>query len=129
MKNAYKGEYSRLFPSKVSSTNFLTVYTLYLLSTKPMYGKEILDHITEHLGSETWSPSHGTLYPLLSKMCSDGFIKLDEEQENRKLYAITEQGKLSLTEHLTTILPALRSSYEFLGKVVKELYSAKNIKE
>lgn len=129
MTTAYKGEYTRLFPSKVSSTNFLTVYTLYLLNDKPMYGKEILDHITEHLGSETWSPSHGTLYPLLSKMCSEGLIKLDEEQENRKLYAITEHGKEALTDQLQVILPALQSSYEFLGKVVKELYSAKNNKD
>jgi len=121
----YKGKYNRLFPSKVSSTNFLTVYTLYLLKGKSMYGKEILDHIVETLGSDTWSPSHGTLYPLLQEMCANGLIELVEEQENRKMYIITPVGIKALADQLKTVIPALESSYDFLGKVVKELYSVK----
>ena len=43
-KHDYKAEYNRLFLTKMSSSSFLLLYTLFILDKKgePLYGKEIL---------------------------------------------------------------------------------------
>ena len=48
-KPRYTGSYNRLFPLKVSTNTFLTIYILHLLKTKGrLYGKEIINEIEEN---------------------------------------------------------------------------------
>ena len=121
--NDFKGQYTKLFPTKISSSSFLMVYTLYLLEKHgAMYGKEILDMIEKHLHSEIWNPSHGTLYPLLTQMEEEKWIKEDHTEASRKFYRITSNGLKVLKDKLEVIKPTLFKSYEFLAKSIMDLY-------
>lgn len=126
----FKGEYTKLFPTKISSSSFLMVYTLYLLNKHgAMYGKEILDMIEKHLQSEIWNPSHGTLYPLLTQMEETGWIKEDHTEASRKYYGITTDGVTILKDKLEVIKPTLFKSYEFLAKSIMDLYDISPIED
>ena len=120
----YKGEYARFFPTKISSTNFLTLYSLFILDTKgePVYGKEILNDIGAMLDSNVWKPSHGTLYPLLTEMENRGLIKTDLITKSKKFYTITDEGKKYLEEQLVIFKSILVSSGNFFNNVVSKMY-------
>jgi DNA-binding PadR family transcriptional regulator len=69
-----------------------------MLSEKEMSGSEIMSAI----GKETegrWKPSPGSVYPLLSYLEDNGFIKEVSKVEGEvKRYTLTEQGKKFLKE-------------------------------
>ena len=71
-------------------TSFLI---LFLLSKKPMHGKEIADEISKRKGE---TPSPGTLYPAIKNLREAGF--LDEKKEGKAItYTLTPSGKKALT--------------------------------
>lgn len=123
-KHDYKGEYQKLFPSKMSSSGFLTLFILYILDKKgePMYGKEITEAIELMLGSKVWTPSHGTLYPILDTLKKEGLIVLKMKITSKKYYIITPEGKLMLAEKLNDFKEMLVSSNTFFNKIVNKFY-------
>jgi DNA-binding PadR family transcriptional regulator len=133
----FKAEYSTLFPTKMSSSNFIQLYTLYLLSkTQYMYGKQILNELISVVSEEVWKPSHGTLYPLLALLQKDGFIEVAKiekveflnRRDNRikKYYSITEKGREELDFRLEEFKNRLIGSSSFFKTIVNKFYS-KNI--
>ena len=66
---------------------------LFLISKKPMHGKELADEITRRKGEK---PSPGTLYPAIKIIREAGFI--DERKEGKTItYTLTPSGKKALT--------------------------------
>lgn len=72
----------------------------------PTYGYEIVSRI-EDITDGYWSPSYGTIYPLIQRLEEEGLVRSlsDEEAENegletgdRKYFAITDQGSQKLEE-------------------------------
>jgi DNA-binding PadR family transcriptional regulator len=70
------------------------------------YGYEIVSRI-EEITDGNWSPSYGTIYPLIQRMEEKDLVKSlsDEEAEkegletgDRKYFAITEEGRRRLEE-------------------------------
>jgi DNA-binding PadR family transcriptional regulator len=83
--------------SKVKSTvprGFTRFYALYLISDKPMTGKQIIEE-AEKRSEGAWSPSPGLIYPLLGRLVRDGLIV--ENDEGR--FIITEEGQITLEQH------------------------------
>jgi len=79
---------------------FLRYYVLRLLSEKPMSGSEIMSEIGERTHG-CWKPSPGSIYPLLAWLQEKGYSKEVPEQESGiKRYALTDQGKGFLEEHV-----------------------------
>jgi DNA-binding PadR family transcriptional regulator len=79
---------------------FLRYYVLRLLSEKPMSGSEIMSEIGERTHG-CWKPSPGSIYPLLAWLQEKGYSKEVPEQESGiKRYALTDQGKAFLEEHV-----------------------------
>ena len=68
----------------------LKVIVLQILSHKELTGNGIRSEIEKLTGS--WKPSPGSIYPLLSKLSDDGFIKF-EKVKNQKIYSITKKGR------------------------------------
>ena len=66
-------------------------YILFCLR-QPQHGYGISRQVRQMTGGELII-SAGTMYGTLSKMEKDGLIAFDREEENRKLYRITELGK------------------------------------
>lgn len=122
--NSYKAQYNRIFPTKMSSSNFLLLYTLFLLDKKsePLYGKEMLREIQRNVSDDIWKPSHGTYYPLLEDMVKAGYIKFIKNISSMKFYAITELGTKELELRLGEVRPMLIESSKFFSKVLSEMY-------
>lgn len=121
----YKAQYNRMFPTKLSSSNFLSLYTLFLLdkSTRPLYGTEMLKKMRGLAGSSIWNPSNGTYYPLLSQMEKDGFIEKVTSIESKNFYEITELGKQELEVKLEEYQKLIIGGITFFSKAFDEFYN------
>lgn len=71
---------------------FLNVHILYHASKEPIYGVWMIEELRHH--GYNIGASH--VYPLLKEMTNEGFLMMDEKNENgriRKYYTITEAGR------------------------------------
>lgn len=77
----------------------LTPQMFYILVVlyQPMHGYEIMNEITTITNDEI-KVGAGTLYTLLSRFLSDGYIELVDEVDRKKIYQITSLGKEKLQE-------------------------------
>ncbi|WP_353092794.1 PadR family transcriptional regulator [Tissierella praeacuta] len=70
----------------------LELCVLSLLDRKDFYGYELVEHISQYINI-----SEGTIYPLLRKFRSEGYVTtyLEESQEGppRKYYKLTARGE------------------------------------
>jgi DNA-binding PadR family transcriptional regulator len=124
-KNDYKAEYNRMFPTKMSSSSFLSLYTLFLLDKKaePLYGKEILRELESAVSVYVWKPSHGTHYPVLKALMKDGYIENVKTISDKKYYAITESGTEELQLRLAEFRPMLIESSKFFSHILTDMYN------
>jgi DNA-binding PadR family transcriptional regulator len=77
---------------------FIRYQVLELLSEKPMSGSEIMNEIAKKTDGR-WKPSPGSIYPLLSWLQENNYIKeLPVEQDGLKRYTLTDKGKTLLEE-------------------------------
>ncbi|MEM3459182.1 MAG: PadR family transcriptional regulator [Candidatus Bathyarchaeia archaeon] len=77
---------------------FIRYQVLELLSEKPMSGSEIMDEIEKRTDGR-WRPSPGSIYPLLSWLQDNAYVKeLPVEENGMKRYALTDKGKKLLEE-------------------------------
>ena len=114
------------FPTKMSSSNFLSFYTLHVLAVenRPLYGKEILDSLHDIIGSAIWKPSHGTLYPILSKLTKGNLIEKVTIDDDKKYYVITDLGREELELKMREFKPLIIDSYKFFSKLIEEIYNS-----
>ncbi|OPX59706.1 MAG: lineage-specific thermal regulator protein [Methanobacterium sp. PtaB.Bin024] len=71
----------------------LTLFVLHSLNEKPRSGYDLLKLISERTGGG-WTPSKGTLYPLLKQLEEEGLIEVSAFGKRSKIiYDITPQGK------------------------------------
>jgi DNA-binding PadR family transcriptional regulator len=68
---------------------FLKYIVLKIIKDKPTHGYEIIKTI-ELRSNGRWTPSTGSIYPILEGLESSGCI-LSEEIERRKVYSITPE--------------------------------------
>ena len=70
---------------------FIKIHILYHTGERPFYGQELKEELEKH----GYSLSYGTLYPVLHKLCNEGYLQRDEknvEGKIRKYYTLTKQG-------------------------------------
>lgn len=67
------------------------------LSERPRHGYEVIQVIEDRSGG-TYRPSPGVIYPTLQMLEELGHARV-VEQENRKVYEITDLGRADLKEH------------------------------
>lgn len=71
----------------------LTVFILHSLNEEPRSGYDLLKLITEKTGGG-WTPSKGTIYPLLKQLEEDGLIHVSSIGKRSKIiYDVTPKGK------------------------------------
>jgi DNA-binding PadR family transcriptional regulator len=76
---------------------FIRYHVLEALSQKPMSGSELMENIESHTGG-FWKPSPGSIYPLLSWLQDNGYIKELPVENGLKRYELTISGKKLLEE-------------------------------
>lgn len=117
--------YNRIFPATLSTSSFVRLYILHLLSNKDAYyGKELIDEIERKLG-KSWRPSHGMVYPMLREMEKRGLLKAEwtnGDKKTTRIYRITDLGIKALEDELATKRNMFTDSYNLIVKVLEELY-------
>jgi DNA-binding PadR family transcriptional regulator len=92
---------------------FIRYQVLELLSEKPMSGSEIMNKIEKKTDGH-WKPSPGSIYPLLSWLQDNNYIKeLPAEQDGMKRYTLTDNGK-ALFEEQRRIRTKFRKEARFM---------------
>lgn len=89
-----KNKRNRQFPTKISTTSFVKLYILHLLTEKSYYGNEIIDEIKSRLDYK-WEPSPGMVYPLLRDLESEDYILgwwQEPDKRSIRHYRITDSG-------------------------------------
>jgi DNA-binding PadR family transcriptional regulator len=76
---------------------FIRYHVLEALNEKPMSGSELMENIEKHTGG-FWKPSPGSIYPLLSWLQDNGYIKELPTENGLKRYELTPSGKALLEE-------------------------------
>jgi DNA-binding PadR family transcriptional regulator len=77
---------------------FIRYHVLESLGEKPMSGSEIMSEV-ERRTNGRWKPSPGSVYPLLSWLQDNGYVKeLPTDQNGLKRYELTEKGVNLLDE-------------------------------
>ena len=74
---------------------------LNLLKDKPMHGYEVMKALEEQTHG-CYKPSPGTVYPTLQWLDDEGLAQ-SEEQEGKKVYSITDDGRAFLDENKSSV--------------------------
>jgi len=75
----------------------LKLLVLQILSRQPSHGYEVIKAIGEQVGGD-YSPSPGTIYPLLTMLEDLGLAEAAATEGSRRQYALTEAGRVHLAE-------------------------------
>lgn len=69
---------------------------LAVLLDRPMHGYQIIQELEARSGGR-WRPSAGSVYPTLQQLEDEGLVR-GEEQDGRKVYALTDAGRTEAQE-------------------------------
>lgn len=85
---------------KGAPRGLLLYYILHSVSVKPRHGYEILKDIDSKTEG-AWRPGVGSVYPILKRLLSRGYVTVDEptEADTRRVYSITEKGREVMKSH------------------------------
>lgn len=114
----------RQFPTKMSTTALVKMYTLHLLTEGTFYGNKIIDEIKSRLKNK-WEPSPGMLYPLLRELESEGYIQGSWDEPNKRSirrYRITNEGYNHYKKLLLKNKPALDDSLIIVESILNDIY-------
>ena len=88
----------KFFDEHGKGRGLLAIYILYSLKRKQKSGYEILREIEEKCEGK-WTPSKGTIYPLLRKLEEEGVITVNEiGSRSKNIFELTDKGKNALLE-------------------------------
>lgn len=96
----------------------LKFIVLKTISDRPTHGYEIISHIKEITGGR-WTPSAGSIYPILESMESNGCIR-SEEIERKKVYSITPDGVKALDRMIQKKMELMREMAMVINRVIGE---------
>jgi len=71
---------------------------LLLLNEEPLHGYQLIQQIGER-SNGAWTPSPGSVYPVLSQLEDEGLITI-ERVDGRKTASLTDTGRAHVEEHL-----------------------------
>ena len=78
-------------PPRALSRGDLRLLVLALLAEQPRHGYELIQHISA-LFVRAYTPSAGTMYPLLASFEQLGWIVAEDEEGDRRRFRITDAG-------------------------------------
>jgi len=73
----------------------LKLVVLALIAEKPRHGYDIIKELSDRVGGD-YSPSPGVVYPTLTMLDGMGYASASQDEQGRKLYAITAEGEKQL---------------------------------
>ena len=116
----------RRFRWRVFERGDLKFVILRLVSEKPMHGYEVMQALEEEAHG-CYKASPGSVYPTLQMLEDEGYVRCKEE-EGKKTYEITDEGRTYLDDHgdvVDEIFERLGSFADrFWGKDTRDLSAA-----
>lgn len=101
----------------------LSIYILYTLKKKPKSGYSILKELTEKTKG-SWTPSKGTIYPLLTKLQEEEFIRIKTiEKRSKTIYEVTNKGEQELKDmkrHISEMEEKMNQFRNILADIIGE---------
>ncbi|MFO7990761.1 MAG: PadR family transcriptional regulator [Thermoplasmata archaeon] len=95
-------------------SGLISLLILKFMDEGPTYGYEILNKLKEKSCGH-WDPSYGTVYGALNRMSKRGYIeRVEKGEEDRKYYALTEEGRERLEERYEEIEDQREKSKEMI---------------
>lgn len=76
----------------------LRFVVLALLAEQPRHGYDLMKELEDRTGG-AYRPSPGVIYPTLSLLEDEGFVRQSSAEAGRKLYEITDAGKEALEKN------------------------------
>lgn len=89
------------FKERMFEKGDLKYVILDLLAEKPRHGYEVIRDLEERLGG-FYSPSPGAVYPTLQMLEDMGYVS-SSQQDGKRVYQITEEGRAFLAERQETL--------------------------
>ena len=110
---------------KESQKGYMRIALLILLSKKPCHGYEMMKEVEDRTEG-FWKPTAGGVYPTLQSLEQAGYIvgKWGPQKRKRKIYHITESGKLILDRALlkhSQIAESMNTLFKEYARVVLDL--------
>ena len=96
----------------------LKLVILALIAEKPRHGYEVIKELSERVGGD-YSPSPGVVYPTLTMLEEMGYAKATQDEQGRKLYAITPEGETQFADskaEVDAIFGRFREREEAFGR-------------
>lgn len=93
----------------------LRLVALYLIEQQPRHGYDLIKAVEER-SNGVYSPSPGIVYPALTYLEEAGYVTSSSEG-NKKLYAITDEGR----RHLDENREAVAGTLDFLAKTGEQV--------
>jgi len=103
-------------------------YILFKISVKPSHGYELLQEI-EDKTEGAWRPGSGSVYPLLKKLESRGFIVADSPkgaETSQRVYRITPKG-LECVGKMKEIFGSSGQKWGALRRIFTEMLEPKDL--
>jgi DNA-binding PadR family transcriptional regulator len=88
-----------------------------LLEQQPSHGYELIKALEQRTGG-AYRPSPGVVYPTLSLLEDEGFIRPSGDETARKLYALTDEGRAALEANrqiVTAVFARMSAAAERAG--------------
>ena len=110
---------------KESQKGYIRIALLILLSRKPCHGYEMMKEVRDRTDG-FWKPTAGGIYPILQNLEKSEYIKgeWDHQKRKRKIYHLTESGKLILDRALlkhSQIAESMNILFKEYAKTVLDL--------
>jgi len=122
----YKKTMSAIFSFQTKSgkqRGILAIYILHSLQKKPKSGYDLLKEITRKTEG-TWTPSKGTLYPLLNSLEKDELIQIKKiGQRSKTFYEPTKKGLTQLKnikKHAQEMEEKISQFRNMLSEIINE---------
>ncbi|MFL5297812.1 MAG: PadR family transcriptional regulator [Phenylobacterium sp.] len=80
----------------------LRFVVLALIAEQPRHGYELIKALEDRTGG-AYRPSPGVIYPLLSLLEDEGFIRAAQAEGGRKLFEISEEGRAALEQNRAAV--------------------------
>jgi DNA-binding PadR family transcriptional regulator len=64
-----------------------------LLAEGSKHGYQILQELAERSGG-SWSPSPGSIYPILHRLAAAGLVKAEKVEDGRRVFTLTDDGRV-----------------------------------
>ena len=102
------------FGARMFEKGALKYVVLDLLNDKPRHGYEIMKEL-ENRFHGFYSPSAGSIYPTLQMLEDMGYVKA-ADQDGKKIYNITDEGRAYLLEHRENVDKIKSQMHDWHGK-------------